>query len=211
MATFKRGAFEKDIDVPTGAAAIEAERALAWRLFVEMAFRPAICGRLNLIGELTFEGEILKESFDSLEEFKTRVHDMIAQGHLHHTSDQGSCLAFATAEMQEVVIRPFIDKWYAPFFQWSKEQAREHPDSTEYERQKALPPRIQTAMRDDWTSLRRFCRSFCRELATEFRFVPLFDLVPPETRREWIIECNQTWAELFRRKPEPPGEEILSP
>jgi hypothetical protein len=195
MAIFHRGAYEHLIEVPSNAAAVEDERVFAWQLYVEMTFRPAVCGRLNLIGELVFEGEILMESLGSLNEFQTRVHELLGHTRLGSlTSDEPKCVAFAAAEMQEIVIRPFIDKWYVPYMHWWKQQERDHPLSTDFQRQNALDQNVRTAMFDDWSDLRQFSRSFCRELATTFRFVPLFDLVPGQIRREWMDECNQTWV-----------------
>ena len=90
-----------------------------------------------------------------------------------------------------------------------KEQERKHPNSTDFQKQNELPQDVRTAMVDDWSGLRQFSRSFCRELGGTFRFVPLFDLVPEETRREWMEECNQTWAAFGLNQLETHGDESV--
>ena len=181
MALFRIGDAQVELTVqPVAGDAADDDRQAAWSLYVDMATRVSVRGRLDAQGQDTF-GEVLADGVASLKRFFDRTRELIRGypvGRASAASD-GHLGAFAL-RMLETVHGPFLDKWHTDVLHWWNEDSDR--SRSPVLRQQAYP-HLQRLLAD-WTAVRKLGREVVTELAERYGFGPLAEL-PPGMREGW--------------------------
>lgn len=182
MAVFRIKGAEVELTVrPLEGEAAEQDRQAAWSLYVDMATRVSVRGRLDARGEDSFDGEVLADGVASLKRFFDRTRELIRG---YPVGRQGPArddhLGAFALRMLETVHGPFLDKWHTDVLHWWNEDSDR--SRSPVVRQQAYP-HLERLL-GDWTAVRTLGREVVRELADRYAFGPLAEL-PSGLREAW--------------------------
>lgn len=174
-----------------------ADRQCAWELYCELVSRTALIGRENADGEQVFDGEVLFDSLESLREFVVQARALMRSYPVGAipVGSQPRHLGFFIASLLEILIRPFLDKWWSPYRYWWTQVAVDLeraalPPFTRQTHPKRGFPEYQELVQD-WIELRVFCRAVLHELTTTFDLPCVLALEPPGLKGKWVKEIKQ--------------------
>jgi len=191
MPVFTKGSFNINLGIVSiGGEIDEADRQCAWELYCEIVSRVGVVGKLDQQGKQTFAGEVLVESLESVHQFFLEARALMRRypvGQLGSGRSREHHLGFFIAGLLETVIRPFLEKWQAPYrYWWAHQSDQKLPP---FSRQKAFPELEE--MLSDWTAVRRFCGDSAAELATRFELPEVMKLMQPALQQAWIDESER--------------------
>ena len=197
MANFSSGNFSVNLGfVSLGASFDDADRQLAWELYVEMMSRVAVRGKVDSEGYENFTGEILAESLESMYHFFKEVRALARRFPVGAIGvKQRDHLGFFAASMLEVVFRPFLEKWQAEFRHWWRMAYDDDQPRRPTVVQLEFPELDEMLL--DWTNVRRFVRDAANELAAAYKLTDLAAAMPDDLRYAML---RTTPGPTLRRK-----------
>ena len=191
MPVFKKGRFNLNLGfISVGGEFEEDDRQCAWELYCELISRVAVSGKIDDHNKIDFSGEIYAESFDSLYRFFQEARQIMKRypvGTINIGQAPQGHLGFFIASLLEVIIRPFLEKWQAPYRYWWEHQSDQ--TLSPFRRQSQYP--LHDELLTDWTAVRKFCRDTAKELAETYKLRDVTEVMPKGLRTQWIRETRQ--------------------
>jgi len=182
MASVTKGRFTLNLGIVKLATELSDEdRQCAWELYTEIATRVAVSGKRGDEECQNFDGELLKESLDSLYKFFGECRLIMRQfpvGRIRDDNQQH--LGCVIHDLLAKVLRPFLEKWQVAFRTWwDSEECKCMPL---FDRQKEFPDYDEFIQ--EWSEVRQIVRSLEQTLIKEYKLV---DLEPTAENVEPII------------------------
>ena len=171
MAVLKKGQFSLDIGfIKLGGDLTDDDRQCAWELYTEIATRVAVVGKRNDPTCNDYSGELYSESLDSLYAFFRECREIMKKFPVGRIKDPWQVhLGVFIYRMLSDVVRPFLEHWRGPYRAWSSRQ--QATQSSPYDLQEEFPQKNEFLA--DWSALRTIMRSVQRQLAKNYKLVPL--------------------------------------
>jgi len=169
---------------PLSGAARSEDRQCGWEFYTELVTRAAARGVSYKESAEDFAGEPLWDELVDLEGLAAELRSLICRypvGRLEAAATDH--LGLFMAQLLELVVRPFLQKWKTRFEVWCASEGEGRLPAFSEERQQGFADR--EAMCRDWGSVRLCLREAATEVAAAYGFPNLLTSMPQGLREAW--------------------------